>query len=133
MAGIDGIVGAHEQLVDVAGKVHGAAVFADGGQIGGGLPVEEAEFLQVGTGERLQAAAGALVEQRLRACSSAVCVSPASEWKSLWTRFDQLKIDTPEQIALELPLAGIGSRFLAIAIDTLIQVALYIIAGLFSS
>jgi uncharacterized RDD family membrane protein YckC len=38
--------------------------------------------------------------------------------------FDQLKIDTPEQIALELPLAGIGSRFLAIAIDTLIQAAL---------
>jgi uncharacterized RDD family membrane protein YckC len=42
---------------------------------------------------------------------------------------DQLKIDTPEQIALELPLAGIGSRFLAIAIDTLIQIALYLIVG----
>lgn len=44
--------------------------------------------------------------------------------------FEQLKIDTPEQIALELPLAGIGSRFLAIAIDTLIQFALYLITGL---
>jgi uncharacterized RDD family membrane protein YckC len=44
--------------------------------------------------------------------------------------FDQLKIDTPEQIALELPLAGIGSRFLAIAIDTLIQTALYLITAL---
>jgi len=44
--------------------------------------------------------------------------------------FDQLKIDTPEQIALELPLAGIGSRFLAIAIDTLIQAALYLITAL---
>jgi uncharacterized RDD family membrane protein YckC len=44
--------------------------------------------------------------------------------------FDQLKIDTPEQIALELPLAGIGSRFLAIAIDTLIQFALYLITGI---
>jgi uncharacterized RDD family membrane protein YckC len=43
--------------------------------------------------------------------------------------YDQLKIDTPEQIALELPLAGIGSRFLAIAIDTLIQIALYLIVG----
>lgn len=43
--------------------------------------------------------------------------------------FEQLEIDTPEQIALELPLAGIGSRFLAIAIDTLIQVALYLIVG----
>lgn len=44
--------------------------------------------------------------------------------------YDQLKIDTPEQIALELPLAGIGSRFLAMAIDTLIQFALYLITGL---
>lgn len=44
--------------------------------------------------------------------------------------FDQLKIDTPEQISLELPLAGIGSRFLAIIIDTLIQAALYLITAL---
>jgi uncharacterized RDD family membrane protein YckC len=44
--------------------------------------------------------------------------------------FNQLKIDTPEQIALELSLAGIGSRFLAIAIDTLIQAALYFITAL---
>lgn len=35
---------------------------------------------------------------------------------------DRLDIDTPEQIALELPLAGIGSRFLALAVDTLLQV-----------
>lgn len=44
--------------------------------------------------------------------------------------FDQLQIDTPEQIALELPLAGIGSRFLAITIDTLIQSALYLTTAL---
>src|SRR6202167_4343351 len=43
--------------------------------------------------------------------------------------FDQLKIDTPEQIALELPLAGIGSRFLALAIDTLIQSVFYLITA----
>jgi uncharacterized RDD family membrane protein YckC len=36
---------------------------------------------------------------------------------------DSLVIDTPEQIPLEFPLAGIGSRFLALAIDTLIQSA----------
>ena len=42
---------------------------------------------------------------------------------------DQLRIDTPEQIALELPLAGIGSRFLALAIDTLIQIAFYLITA----
>lgn len=40
---------------------------------------------------------------------------------------DQLQIDTPEQIALELPLAGIGSRFLGLTIDTLIQFVLYIL------
>jgi len=34
---------------------------------------------------------------------------------------EHLSIDTPEQIALEFPLAGVGSRFLAIAFDTLLQ------------
>ncbi len=34
---------------------------------------------------------------------------------------DKLTIETPEQTPLEFPLAGIGSRFLALAIDTLIQ------------
>jgi len=43
--------------------------------------------------------------------------------------FDELRIDTPEQIALELPLAGIGSRFLALAIDTLIQSVFYLITA----
>lgn len=41
---------------------------------------------------------------------------------------DKLTIDTPELIALELPLAGIGSRFLALALDSLIQIATTIIA-----
>ena len=34
---------------------------------------------------------------------------------------DHLIIDTPEQTSLEFPLAGIGSRFLALAADTAIQ------------
>ena len=34
---------------------------------------------------------------------------------------DKLTIETPEQIPLEFPLAGIGSRFLAAVIDSLIQ------------
>jgi uncharacterized RDD family membrane protein YckC len=38
----------------------------------------------------------------------------------------RLRIDTPEQIALELPIAGIGSRSLAIAIDTVLQVVLFL-------
>jgi uncharacterized RDD family membrane protein YckC len=39
---------------------------------------------------------------------------------------DRLRIDTPEQIALELSIAGIGSRSLAIAIDTVLQVVLFL-------
>jgi uncharacterized RDD family membrane protein YckC len=37
---------------------------------------------------------------------------------------EQLTIETPEQIALEFPLAGVGSRFLALAVDTMIQAGL---------
>lgn len=35
---------------------------------------------------------------------------------------EQLTIETPEQTALQFPLAGIGSRFLAVAYDTILQV-----------
>ena len=35
---------------------------------------------------------------------------------------DKLTIDTPEQTSLEFPLAGIGSRFVAMAADTAIQI-----------
>jgi len=41
--------------------------------------------------------------------------------------FNKLTIDTPEQTALEYPIAGLGSRFLAILADTAIQ----IVIGLF--
>jgi len=34
---------------------------------------------------------------------------------------DKLTIDTPEQTSLDFPLAGVGSRFIAMAIDTAIQ------------
>ena len=37
---------------------------------------------------------------------------------------DHLTIETPEQVALELPVAGVGSRFVAVAIDTVLQVLL---------
>jgi uncharacterized RDD family membrane protein YckC len=35
--------------------------------------------------------------------------------------FDDHAIETPEQVALYFPLAGLGSRFLAVALDSLIQ------------
>ena len=34
---------------------------------------------------------------------------------------DQLNIETPEQVELRFPIAGIGSRFLAVLTDSLIQ------------
>jgi uncharacterized RDD family membrane protein YckC len=37
---------------------------------------------------------------------------------------DKLTIDTPEQTALEYPIAGLGSRFLALLADTAIQAVL---------
>jgi len=37
---------------------------------------------------------------------------------------DKLTIETPEQTVLEFEIAGIGSRFLALAFDTLIQILL---------
>jgi uncharacterized RDD family membrane protein YckC len=40
---------------------------------------------------------------------------------------DRLSIETPEQVALELPLAGVGSRFLALALDSLIQAVAFIV------
>jgi uncharacterized RDD family membrane protein YckC len=40
---------------------------------------------------------------------------------------EKLTIDTPEQIALEFAIAGAGSRFLAIAIDTLVQLGVLLV------
>jgi uncharacterized RDD family membrane protein YckC len=40
---------------------------------------------------------------------------------------EKLTIDTPEQVHLEFVLAGIGSRFMAVLLDTLIQTALYLV------
>lgn len=46
---------------------------------------------------------------------------------------DQLTIQTPEQITMELAPAGIGSRFLALALDTVIQAVLYVAIILLSA
>lgn len=42
-------------------------------------------------------------------------------------QFDQLNIETPEQVDLRLPIAGIGSRFIAILTDTIIQIVAEIV------
>src|SRR5580692_10623923 len=43
---------------------------------------------------------------------------------------DQLSIETPELVAIEMPLAGIGSRFIALLVDTLIWAAGLFMLGL---
>lgn len=40
---------------------------------------------------------------------------------------DQLNIETPELVAIEMPLAGLGSRFIAILVDNLILGAAYVV------
>lgn len=44
---------------------------------------------------------------------------------------DQHSIDTPELVAIQFPLAGIGSRFLAVAVDYLIQSVVIVAIVLF--
>src|SRR5215471_2452673 len=43
---------------------------------------------------------------------------------------DKLTIDTPELTALDFAVAGIGSRFLALAFDTLIQTVIGLVGGI---
>jgi uncharacterized RDD family membrane protein YckC len=52
---------------------------------------------------------------------------PRHDWLPDQLTPDVLSIDTPEQVALRFPVAGIGSRFLAVLVDTLIQVVLYLV------
>jgi uncharacterized RDD family membrane protein YckC len=43
---------------------------------------------------------------------------------------DQLSIDTPELVSIEMPLAGIGSRFIALLVDYLIWLAGFTVLAL---
>ena len=49
---------------------------------------------------------------------------------SLGALADKLTIETPEQTALDFTIAGIGSRFLAVAYDMLIQILVGIVIGI---
>ena len=72
--------------------------------------------------QRADVAAAARRDQRLQPFPVRLSVSRSSGRRVPVPASDKLTIETPEQIALEFPLAGAGSRFLALAIDTLIQV-----------
>lgn len=54
---------------------------------------------------------------------------PGSQ-NSLGSFADKLTIETPEQTALDFAVAGVGSRFLALAVDTLIQMLVGFVVGL---
>lgn len=43
---------------------------------------------------------------------------------------DKLTIETPEQTALDFTVAGIGSRFIALTLDTLIQMGVGLVVGI---
>jgi uncharacterized RDD family membrane protein YckC len=46
---------------------------------------------------------------------------------------DQLQVETPEQVSLSFPIGGLGSRFLALLIDSAIQVVSVIVLVLIAS
>lgn len=46
---------------------------------------------------------------------------------------DQLNIDTPELVAIEMPIAGIGSRFIAIVVDHLIWGVIFLVLGIIAT
>jgi uncharacterized RDD family membrane protein YckC len=58
---------------------------------------------------------------------------PPNAGLSLGPLVDQLTIETPEQTSLDFAVAGIGSRFLAIAYDVIIQSLVAIIVGVAGS
>jgi uncharacterized RDD family membrane protein YckC len=43
---------------------------------------------------------------------------------------EELRIDTPELVSIEMPLAGIGSRFIALLIDYLIWFAGFLVVAI---
>jgi uncharacterized RDD family membrane protein YckC len=49
---------------------------------------------------------------------------------SLGSFVDKLTIETPEQTAIDFAVAGIGSRFIALALDTLVQIAIGLVVGI---
>ena len=56
--------------------------------------------------------------------------NPPGVGRPLGSLPDKLTIDTPELTALDFAVAGIGSRFLALAFDTLIQTVIGLIGGI---
>lgn len=65
MGRIDDIVGSRQQLIQVARKVDRARILPQGGQVGGNLPIEQAQLLKLAAAHGTKAASVALIEQGL--------------------------------------------------------------------
>jgi len=122
LAGIDDMVGASQQLIHMRGIAAGSRVLPEHGEIGGNLAVEQGHLPQFRAGQLSQAACVGLDNRE----------ESRSQWgrrlrihwlERIWAMdlsSDQLSIETPELVAIEMPLAGIGSRFIALLVDYLI-------------
>ncbi len=67
VAGVDVVVGAGDEAVEVLGEGLRGAVGADGGEVGSGLAVEEAEIAEVRGREGFDAAGFNLMDERVEA------------------------------------------------------------------
>src|SRR5689334_8208819 len=125
------MVSPRQQLVQIPGKMERAGIFPDAGEVSRNLTVEQAEVLKFGACKRIETLTGASIQQLFQLLPVRFAFfKPASgdhSWRPQLEPIDQLKVDTPEQIALEFPLAGIGSRFLGLAADTILQILAYLL------
>ena len=123
-------------MIDVLGVGSGGWVLAQRGEVAGRLAVEQRGFAQLGARQLPHAAAGP-------ACASSAASRSqygrrfSSHWLERMIAMepigDQLNIDTPELVAIELPLAGVGSRFIAILIDYLIWGAAFVLLAIIAA
>jgi uncharacterized RDD family membrane protein YckC len=143
VAGVDVIMGAADETVEVCFEGARAFVGAHGGEIGCGLAVEQAELAELGRGQGFEAGGFNLLKQDFEAAPAFFAQGDpviGDHRKIMYESgntesrgyADQLSIETPEQVDLRFPIAGIGSRFLALLTDSVIQaVALVVLILVF--
>ena len=121
VAGVDQVVGAAEERVQVAGeRRRGRDPRAPRrGPPPSGDTIAPAPAAPRARGRRRRG--GRTRSPASPACPSRACASPSIARRHRVPAPENLIIDTPEQIRLEFALAGVGSRFLALAFDTVLQ------------
>ncbi len=109
-------------MVDVLGVGARGCVLAQRRQVAGHLAVKQRSLAQFGARKLPHAARAGLGKQRRKPLPvrAALFEPLIGENVAMEPIGDQLNIDTPELVAIEMPLAGIGSRFIAILVDYLI-------------